>query len=55
MPWSNNRLTKVDLTYLAVLHLYGFVVGRASVAEIKNQKDQPKKTSIDKIDYLDII
>ena len=47
--------TIFTFAFLAALHLYGFVVGRASVSEIKNQKDQPKKTSINHIDYVDII
>jgi len=41
--------TVFTFAFVAVLHLYGFVVGRVSVTEIRNQKDQQKKTSIDEI------
>ena len=43
------KCNKVDL--IAAMHLYGFVAGRASVAEIKNQKDhdQSKKIFINHI------
>ena len=41
------REMELKLIFLiAAMHLYGFVAGRASVAEIKNQKDHDKSKKI---------